>query len=416
MITKAITKKFPFLLSIFLLSVFSSIEVVGQQTLESTNQALRYSRYSRLSLKIIPVQESPRNFILQIPIEKLEENAVFSDYTFSFTILSSYNQPFTDENLTTLSEMDLKLNTQNHFYFEQRIRVPDEQQVAIAFLKVVDTRQGDEYYYHMDLISPFVLGHPNFGAYFGNNIPFDQSFLIQEEALLFKTKGPVSLHSYFYPASFEAPYPPMEIKPSPVPREIEVINEGDFLANIPKDFEKKGYYFIQSDTNSTEGLMIKTVPQAFPRVESWEEMVDMVVYISTRREHEALLAAEDKKIALDQYWIGLTKNEETAKTLIREYFRQIEFANILFTDFKEGWKTDKGMVYTVMGPPNGVTFRQNAEIWTYGDLNSNSKINFTFARVKNILTPNYYTLNRSRALQPEWFKSITLWRSGKMDF
>lgn len=416
MITKTITKKFPLLLSIIILSIFYSIAAEGQQTLETINQSLRYSRYSRLSLKIIPIKESQRDFILQIPIEKLEENAVFSDYNFSFTILSSYSQPFKDENLTALSEGDLKMNTQNHFYFEQKIKIPEDQQVAIAFLKVVDSRQGDEYYYHIDLISPFVLGHPNFGAFFGNNIPFDQSFLIQEEALLFKTKGPVSLHSYFYPASFEAPYPPMEIKPSPVPREIEVINEGDFLANMPKDFEKKGYYFIQTDTNSTEGLMIKTVPQAFPKVESWDEMVDMVVYISTRREHEGLLEAKDKKIALDKYWIGLTKNEETAKSLIREYFRQIEFANILFTDFKEGWKTDKGMVYTVMGPPNGVTFRQNAEIWTYGDLNSNSKINFTFARVKNILTPNYYTLNRSRALQPEWFKSITLWRSGKMDF
>lgn len=416
MITKTITKKFPLLLSIIILSIFYSIAAEGQQTLETINQSLRYSRYSRLSLKIIPIKESQRDFILQIPIEKLEENAVFSDYNFSFTILSSYSQPFKDENLTALSEGDLKMNTQNHFYFEQKIKIPEDQQVAIAFLKVVDSRQNDEYYYHIDLISPFVLGHPNFGAFFGNNIPFDQSFLIQEEALLFKTKGPVSLHSYFYPASFEAPYPPMEIKPSPVPREIEVINEGDFLANMPKDFEKKGYYFIQTDTNSTEGLMIKTVPQAFPKVESWDEMVDMVVYISTRREHEGLLEAKDKKIALDKYWIGLTKNEETAKSLIREYFRQIEFANILFTDFKEGWKTDKGMVYTVMGPPNGVTFRQNAEIWTYGDLNSNSKINFTFARVKNILTPNYYTLNRSRALQPEWFKSITLWRSGKMDF
>ncbi|MCH7398718.1 GWxTD domain-containing protein [Belliella sp. DSM 107340] len=416
MTTKTITKKIQLLLSTLVLSFTCSLVGVAQQSLESTNQALRYSRYSRISLKIIPIQESSRDFVLQMPIEKLEDNASFGDYNFYFTILSGYNQTFADENLTKLEENDLKLNTQNHFYFEQKIKIPEEQNVAIAFLKVVDTRQGDEYYYHVDLISPFVLGHPNFGAYFGNNIPFDQNFLIQEEALLFKTKGPVSLHTFYYPTKFDSPYPPMEIKPAPVPREIKVEDQGDFLANTPRNFDDYGYFFIQSDTNSTQGLMIKTVPQAFPRVESWEEMVDMVVYISTRKEHEALLEAQDKKLALDKYWFGLTKDEEAAKTLIREYFRQIEFANILFTDFKEGWKTDKGMVYTVMGPPNGVTFRLNAEIWTYGNLDSNSKINFTFARVKNILTPNYYTLNRSRALQPEWFKSITLWRSGRMDF
>jgi GWxTD domain-containing protein len=416
MTTNKISSKFHLFFTSLLTFLLASGSGFSQQTLETTNQTLRYSRYSRLSPKIIPVKISERTFLLQMPVEKLEDNPVFDDYEFYFTILSSYNQAFQNENLTRLQENDLKKNTANHFYFEQRIQIPEEQEEAIALIKIVDTRQGDEYYYHMDLVGPFILGHPNFGAYYGNDVPFDQSFLIQEEALLFKSNSAVSLNRFFYPTEFASPFPPMETKPAPAPREVEVVNQGDFLVNTPRTFDEKGYYFIQSDTNSTEGLLIKTVSQAFPRVETWEDMVDMVVYISTRREHEALMEATDKKKALDQYWIGLTKDEEAAKTLIREYFRQIEFANILFTDFKEGWKTDRGMVYTVMGPPTGVTFRQNAEIWTYGDLNSNSKINFTFARVKNILTPNYYILNRSRALQPEWFKSITLWRSGRMDF
>ena len=128
------------------------------------------------------------------------------------------------------------------------------------------------------------------------------------------------------------------------------------------------------------------------------------------------MEAENKKLALDQYWINMTKDEEKAKSLIREYFRQVEFANILFSDFKQGWMTDRGMIYIVMGPPQEVYFNSDRETWIYDGMNSNSKINFTFARVKNILTPNYYVLNRSRAYQPEWFKGITLWRSGSMAF
>ncbi len=388
----------------------------SQQTLETINQALRYSRYSRISLKIIPIKEADGRFLLQMPIEKIEADPVFEDYTFSYGILSGFDQEITEDGMIALNRDDLKLDTDNHYYFEKQVEIPETQKVAIALLKVIDKRQGDEYYYHMDLKSPYIFGHPDFGAYFGNDIPFDQNFLVQNEALLFKSNSAINLSPFYYPATFDAPYPPMETKPAPVPKQVEVIDEGDFLVNTPKTFEKTGYYFIQSDTTSTEGLLTKTVPESFPRVGTWDEMVDMVAYISTRREHEALLEAEDKKIALDQYWIGLTKDPETAKELISEYFRQIEFANILFTDFKEGWKTDRGMVYTVMGPPNEVTFRLNAEVWTYLSLNSNSKITFTFARVKNILTPNYYSLNRSRALQPEWFNSITVWRSGKMDF
>lgn len=411
-----ISRKTSIFLGLFMLMISLPKTGFSQQALETINQALRYSRYSRLALKIIPVQEGDRTFVLQMPIEKIEENIDFNSYEFSYTVLSSYQEPINAQNLIPLNQSDLKLETDFHYYFEKRVTIPDTQEMAVAFLQVKDTRQGDMYYYHIDLISPYVFGHPDFWAYYGDNIPFDQSFVLKDEQLEFKGKGGVSLYNFHYPTTYDAPLPPMEIRPAPVPREVEVNYEGDFLLNTSKSFTKDGYYFIQSDTNSTQGMLVKTVHEAFPKVKDYDEMVDMVVYISTRREHETLLAAGDKKIALDQYWYGMLKDEEAARSVIREYFKQIEFANILFTDFKEGWKTDRGMVYTVMGPPNEVLFRPNGEIWSYLSEGSNSKITFTFARVKNILTTNYYILNRSRALQPEWFKSITSWRNGQMAF
>ncbi|MCH6200356.1 GWxTD domain-containing protein [Aquiflexum sp. LQ15W] len=401
-------------LALFLFCIPSII--LAQQNLETVNQALRYSRYSRISLKIIPIEEPNRTFLLQMPVEKIEEDIEFGSYEFYYGVVSSFQEPLTDQNLIRLNVQDIIRETDYHYFFEKRVTVPEGQQMAIALIKAVDTRQGDEYFYHMDLISPFIFGHSNFGVYYEDKIPFDQNFLIQNEPVELKGRGIVNLHTFFYPNTFDVPMPPMEIRPAPVPREVKVEYQGSFLANLPKAFAGEGYYFIQSDTNSTQGVMLKTVHDIFPRVKDYEEMVDMVTYISTRREHELLKEAADKKIALDQYWYTLTKDTVSAKKLIKEYFKQIEFANILFTDFKEGWKTDRGMVYTVMGPPNEVYFRMDSESWSYGTPDSISKITFTFARVKNILTPSFYTLNRSRALQPEWFKSITLWRNAQMDF
>jgi GWxTD domain-containing protein len=409
-------KNFTVLTFVFLSLLLVPISLVAQQTLETIDQALRYSRYSRLALKILPVQESERTFLLQMPIEKIEENIDFNTYQFAYAVLSSYQDPITAQNLVPLSQQDLVADTDFHFYFEKQVRIPEEQEIAIALLQVTDTRQGDNYYYHIDLLSPYVFGHPDFWAYYGDRIPFDQTFIQKNEPIEFKGRTGVNLHAFHYPIQFDAPLPPMEIRPASVPREVVVNYEGEFFLNTPKVFDEEGYYFIQADTNSTQGMLMKTVHESFPRVKDYEEMIEMVSYISTRREHEALKEAGDKKLALDKYWIGMVKEEETAKKVIREYFKQIEFANILFTDFKEGWKTDRGMVYTVMGPPNEVFFRPNGEVWSYLSTNSNSKINFTFARVKNILTPNYYILNRSRALQPEWFKSITTWRNGQMVF
>lgn len=402
--------------AVLMLVLAAPFKVFGQETLETINQALRYSRYSRLSLKILPVRESERTFLLQMPVEKIEPELQLSDYEFSYTVLSSFQETIDDQKMQPLGAADIKIETDVHVYFEKRVQVPESQEMAIALLRAVDKRQGDTYYYHMDLISPYTYGVPDFWAYYGDRIPFDQNFSIKGEALEFKSKGSVALHAFYYPVNFDVPLPPMEIRPAPVPREVKVEYEGEFYASTLKSFEKEGYYFIQSDTNQARGMMLRTVHDAFPKVKTYEEMVEMVAYISTRREHEMLKEAKDKKPALDQYWFSMAKDEKLAQKIIREYFKQIEFANILFTDYKEGWKTDRGMVYTVMGPPQEVRFRMNGEIWTYLFDGSNSKITFTFARVKNVLTPNYYILNRSRTLQPEWFKSITQWRNGQMAF
>nr|WP_228527552.1 GWxTD domain-containing protein [Pararhodonellum marinum] len=398
--------------------LLTAVPSMGQNTpsLENINQALRYSRYSRISPKIIPVSRGDRDFRLQMVVEKIEEDPDFNDYEFYYAILYSFSEEIGEVNLIRLNESDLRFDTDRHYYFEKNIQIPEDRKTAFALMKVKDIRQGDEYYFHTDLISPFVETLPEFGAYFGNDVPFDQNFLNSGDALIFKGGRNVSLHHFYYPQQFNVPLPPMETKPAAVPREITVEDEGSFLINVPKTFEKEGYYFIQADTTKSTGMVVKTTSEAYPRVKDWEQMIEMVVYISTRKEHETLMNAEDKKKALDQYWISVTKDEATSKELIREYFRQIEFANILFTDFRDGWKTDRGMVYTVMGPPLEVYFQMEREIWIYPVMDSNSKLTFTFARVRNIFTSDYYTLNRSRAYQPEWFKKITTWRSGRMVF
>ncbi|HLU88812.1 MAG TPA: GWxTD domain-containing protein [Cyclobacteriaceae bacterium] len=388
----------------------------AQTSLKDINQNLRYSRYSRLALKVIPVKVSERNFKLQMVAEKLEEDPRFDDYQFSYTIVEGFDEVITDEERIVLQGPDLKKDTESHYYFEETVEIPAGQEQAYAIFWARDKRQGDEYVFHTDLLSPYIFEVPDFGAYYGNNLPFDQTYLNAGEALLFNSTNTVNLYSYFYPQEFSVPLPPMETKPPAVPKEVSVVDDGSFLVNVPKTFGEEGYYFIQSDTTSSSGLLIKTVPKSFPNVPSWDEMVEMVAYISTRKEHEQLMAAENKKLALDQYWIQMVKDEEQAKALIREYFRQVEFANILFSDFKEGWMTDRGMIYIVMGPPQEVYFHSDREVWVYDGINSNSKISFTFARIKNILTPNYYVLNRSRSYQPVWFKNITLWRSGSMAF
>lgn len=403
-------------LPLFCFLIALSFTTVAQTTLSSTDQALRYSIYARLGLKIIPIKVSDTAYKLQFVVEKIEENASLDTYQLSYTLLSSYEEEIRAEKKIKLGATQLLGNTERHWLFETTVEIPPSQGTAIAFFEAVDSRQKDAYTTHLDLKGSFVFDQPNFGYFYANAVPFDQSYLTKDQSILIKTsKGP-TLFSFFYPGPFAVPFPPMETRLADVAKEVVVENRGDFLANIPKILTDEGYYFFQSDSTASTGLLLRTVHEAFPKVKDWNEMVEMTTYISTKKEHENLLLAQDKKKALDAYWLNLTRNEEAAKDLIRNYFKMIEFSNILFTDFKEGWKTDRGMVYIVMGPPQEVNFFEDREVWSYAGIDDTSKIRFTFTRVKTILSPHFYTLNRSRAYQPIWFKNISQWRSGRMAF
>ncbi|MDA1268988.1 MAG: GWxTD domain-containing protein [Bacteroidetes bacterium] len=404
------------LLPLFYFLVTLSYSTVAQKTLSTTDQSLRYSNYARLGLKIIPIKLSDTTYKIQFIAEKIEENAILDTYQLSYTLLTSYEEELQSEKKIKLSAEQLLASTERHWLFETTVEIPQSQGTAITLFEAVDSRQQDTYTVHLDLKSPFVFDQPDFGYFFANAVPFDQNYLTQGQSLLFKTsKGPF-LFSFFYPSRFAVPFPPMETRIADVPKEVIVENRGDFLENIPKTLTDEGYYFFQSDSTAQTGLLLRTVHDAFPKVKDWNEMVDMVTYISTKKEHESLLLAQDKKKALDAFWINLTRNEEVAKDLIRNYFKMVELANILFTDFKEGWKTDRGMVYIVMGPPQEVNFFEDREVWSYAGIDDTSKIRYNFTRVKTILSPHFYTLNRSKAYQPIWFKNISQWRSGRMAF
>lgn len=58
-----------------------------------------------------------------------------------------------------------------------------------------------------------------------------------------------------------------------------------------------------------------------------------------------------------------------------EYFRRIGFSQENFSNYIEGWRSDRGMVYTILGAPNNIDrhpFEYDSkpyEVWEYYDLN-----------------------------------------------
>lgn len=180
--------------------------------------------------------------------------------------------------------------------------------------------------------------------------------------------------------------------------------------NIPS----KGLYFLQTSNGINEGPTFFSFQNNFPEVKEVENMIEPMRYITTNEEYKNLLEAENKKLAMDDFWLETAGGTERARTLIKEYFNRVESANRYFTSYLEGWKSDRGMIYIIYGPPNVVYKNKDYENWIYGEENNITSMNFVFYKVKNYLTHNDYSLSRSGVYKNMWYRAVDTWRSGRV--
>ena len=138
-----------------------------------------------------------------------------------------------------------------------------------------------------------------------------------------------------------------------------------------------------------------------------------MVYISTNNEIQSVLEAKKKKYVFNSFWLNLGGDINNSQRLIKKYFDRVSYANKHFTTFKEGWKTDKGMIYIVYGKPNNIIQNLNSERWIY--IGKRNQIQFDFNSKKNIFSDKHSQLNRHTNLQRSWYKQVEKWRIGKID-
>jgi GWxTD domain-containing protein len=152
----------------------------------------------------------------------------------------------------------------------------------------------------------------------------------------------------------------------------------------------------------------------YPKVVEYEEMVDPIRYISTSSEYKKLKQAVNLKKELDLFWLKIGKDASRTKQIIREYYRRVELANQYFTDYREGWKTDRGILLIVYGEPDSIYKDLNREIWTYGEENQILSIRFEFRLIDNPLSRNDYRLLRNEEYKNNWYRAVDNWRQGKI--
>jgi len=188
----------------------------------------------------------------------------------------------------------------------------------------------------------------------------------------------------------------------------------DSTFNIPVgntlDSLKRGLYLIQQDTNATQGLSFRVEPD-YPRYKRVENLADPLIYVCTKSEFDRVKAAKGDKKAFDRVILSITGDTERAKQFMRSYFRRVELANIYFSSYKEGWKTDRGMIYIIFGLPDQVFIFNDREVWNYK--NDSYKVSFDFVKSPTLFDPENYVLIRQSKFRETWYEVIDLWRSAR---
>lgn len=114
-------------------------------------------------------------------------------------------------------------------------------------------------------------------------------------------------------------------------------------------------------------------------VKNIDEAVDQLVYIASSSEIDYINEAKTDKEKLKRYlefWKKKDPNPSTEENPIYdEYYRRVAYANEHFSTYIKGWKTDRGMVYILLGAPNNIDrhpFDYDSkpyEVWEYYDWN-----------------------------------------------
>lgn len=238
----------------------------------------------------------------------------------------------------------------------------------------------------------------------------------EEVTIVYKDKISVKLFVRFYNRDFALALPPFsetEIKPFQYqPDSTFSMELKDGKLNFIPD--QKGFYHFQLDTTKRDGLTLFNFSETFPEVKKIDEMIPPLRYLTSKSEFADLTNNENKKAAVDKFWLGCTNNAEHAKELIRKFYNRVKDANINFTSYIEGWKTDRGMIYLVQGPPNIIYRDGTRENWIYGEENSVNSVTYLFSKVNNPFTDNDYELERSPSFKQLWYASVDGWRSGRV--
>ncbi|HJX71801.1 MAG TPA: GWxTD domain-containing protein [Bacteroidales bacterium] len=333
-----------------------------------------------------------------VDIENPEDNTLADSGTFAFS--------FAREDTEQRVIREIRIKAEQGKIYQLNIKAADiiRNEELLKYI-YVDKRSGDSHQNYMifdektkiPYFPPYVLGNERFRIRYNNPEKYDSIFVL------------------YYGSEMPLPKPSFTLT-----REREFLSQPDSIWILPYNKNNiyqlayEGMYFFQFDTSQAAGMTLLNFGDDFPRIKSPYDMILPLAYLTSSPEYNEIKSATNQKLAVDNFWLSCAEDMERARELIRIYYNRVFFSNYYFTSFKEGWMTDRGMIFLIYGPPQAIYTKINEEKWVYYRKNYSTAITFVFNNEQSSYADNNFILQRSESYDMHWRQAVNSWKNGQV--
>jgi GWxTD domain-containing protein len=145
------------------------------------------------------------------------------------------------------------------------------------------------------------------------------------------------------------------------------------------DAMKIAYLLVLCSVAATGFAAPQTKPISLYR--KWlNEDVTYIITPGERAAFKRLNTDAERKDFIEQFWLRRDPTPGTGENEFKdEHYRRIAYANEHFGSQIPGWKTDRGRIYIVFGPPDEIEDHSSSINWTYhymDGIGTNVKVQF----------------------------------------
>jgi len=330
----------------------------------------------------------------------------------NYQLIRSLESNEITDSATTIIRLEKSENKLYTDFIEIKIPENEKFTLKIVFTDVTSSKSATSY---IDINKANLHAAQNYLPVMLNGTNFYRNFVYSSDSLIFKNKRNNADYYFvsYYDTEFEMAQPPFSLtvykSTALIPAEIKKVKSTDTLV-----FAKRGMYIIQTDTSQNDGFTIHNFGDFYPEFKTAGEMLKPVRFLVTSKEFKKYEEYTNKKLAVDEFWLKSTGNTDRAREVIRAFYNRASFANVYFTSYLEGWKSDRGMIYMIYGAPKHIYKTNDSERWLYGDSPDVISLSFTFSKVDNNFSENDYILIRKEIYKSSWYQAVDTWRNGRV--